>query len=109
MSLIHSHFGPAAATRLILAASWVLAGCTFAEVVVKTEQLNPADRAWKFKQIPGPSKSVIAEGAKITVEGNQLEPAAGRAEVLGNGKLANDAYEISEAALLANDNGNDGT
>src|SRR6478609_640309 len=109
MSLIPSPFGPAAATRLILAASWALVGCTFAEVSVKTEQLNPADPAWKFKQIPGPSKSDIAEGAKITVEGNQLESTAGRADVLVDGKIASDPAEVSEAALLANDNGNDGT
>src|SRR5688572_2132952 len=75
------------ATHLLLAASWVFASSVFAEVSVKTEQLNPADPAWKFKQIPGPSKSDIAGGAKITVEGNQLEAGAGRAEVLVNGKL----------------------
>src|SRR4026209_1160935 len=108
MSLIHSHLGPVAATRLILAASWALAGCTFAEVSVKSEQLNPADRAWKFKQIPGPSKSDIAEGSKITVEGSQLEPSAGSAAVVVNGKLANDPYEVTEFSLLANDNANDG-
>src|SRR6478752_9903922 len=78
-------------------------------VTVRVEQLNPADRAWKFKKIPGPSKSDIAEGAKITVEGNQLESTAGRADVLVNGKLPNDPYDVSEAAVLANDNGNDGT
>src|SRR6478752_1485942 len=109
MSLIHSNIGPATATRLILAASWALVGCAFAEVSVKTEQLNPANRAWKFKSIPGPSKSDIAEGAKITVEGSQLESSAGSAAVLVNGKLTNDPYEVSEAALFANDNANDGT
>src|SRR6478735_779082 len=109
MSLIPSPFGPAAATRLILAASWALVGCAFAEVSVKTEQINPANRAWKFKNIPGPSKSDIAEGAKITVEGNTLESSAGSAAVLVNGKLTNDPYEVSEAALLTNDNANDGT
>ncbi|HEX7261032.1 MAG TPA: hypothetical protein VF258_04400 [Luteolibacter sp.] len=108
MSRIHSHSGPAAAC-ILLAASWALAGSALAEISVKTEQLNPADRTWKFKQIPGPSKSDIAEGAKITVEGNQLEPTAGRAEVLVNGKLTNDPFEISEEALLANDNSNDGS
>src|SRR5688572_24973413 len=50
------------ATHLLLAASWVFASSVFAEVSVKTEQLNPADPAWKFKQIPGPSKSDIAGG-----------------------------------------------
>ncbi len=106
ISPIHSHL---TSTTAIILASWALAGGAFAEVVVKFEQLNPANPAWKFKQIPGPSKSDIAEGAKITVEGNQLESTAGSAAVLVNGKLANDAYEVTEAALLANDNGNDGT
>ncbi len=109
MSLVHSRSGAVAATRLLFAASWALAACAFAEVSVKTEQLNPADRAWKFKNIPGPSKSDVAEGAKITVEGSQLEPTAGRAEVLVNGKLTNDSYEVAEFALQANDNGDDGS
>jgi alpha-mannosidase len=85
-----------------------LATPVFAEVSVKSEQLNPADLAWKFKRISGPSKSDIAQNAKITVEGNQLEEGAGPATVLANGRLPNNPLELTEEALLTNANANDG-
>jgi hypothetical protein len=86
-----------------------LASSAVAEVTIKSEQLSPADPAWKFKRIPGPSKSDIAQNAKITVEGNQLEEAAGPAAVLTNGRLPNNPLELTEEALLSNANGNDGS
>ena len=44
-------------------------------MVVKFEQLNPADPAWKFKTIPGASKSDIGSNAAVSVIGNQLDAA----------------------------------
>jgi hypothetical protein len=55
---------------MIALAVFGLATAASGEVMVKTEQLNPADPAWKFKTIPGPSKSDIAEGMKVTLVGN---------------------------------------
>ena len=37
----------------MVGASLLLAPVAFAEVTIKTEQLNPADPAWKFKTILG--------------------------------------------------------
>jgi alpha-mannosidase len=78
------------------------------EIIVKTEQINPADPAWKFKTIPGPSKSDIATDAKVTIVGNQFEPAGGDGAVLVNGRLPNDSLDLSEEALLSNSNADGG-
>ncbi|MFI5382096.1 MAG: glycosyl hydrolase-related protein [Tepidisphaerales bacterium] len=87
-----------------LAMAWAVS----AEVVVKSEQLNPADPAWKFKTIPGPSKSDLAAGAKVTLAGNQFEPTGGDGSVLVNGRLPGDSLDLSEEALLTNANANGG-
>jgi len=87
----------------------MLTAATFAEVTVKTEQLNPADPTWKFKTIPGPSKSDIARGASVTIDGNQWDPAGGKGLVLVNGRLPSDPNELSEEAFLSNGNANDGS
>jgi hypothetical protein len=87
----------------------LMASATFAEVTVKTEQLNPADRMWKFKSIPGPSKTDIAQGATVTVTGNQWEPSAADGAALVNGRVPNDSLDLIEEALFSNANGNDGT
>ena len=76
--------------------------------VVKTEQLNPADPAWKFKTIPSPSKSDLATGAKVSMAGNQFEPAGADGSVLVNGRLPDDSLDLSEEALLSNANANGG-
>jgi len=39
---------------------------------VKTEQINPAAPDWRFKTIPGPSKSDIAAGAKVALYGKPV-------------------------------------
>ena len=57
---------------MIRLATLCLATAAFGVVTVKTEQLNPADPAWKFKTIPGPSKSDIAQGAKVTQESSHV-------------------------------------
>ena len=79
-----------------------------AEVTVKSEHLNPADPAWKFKTIPRPSKSDIAAGAKVTLVGNQWESQGGDGSVLVNGRLPNDSLDLSEEALLTNANADGG-
>jgi hypothetical protein len=79
-----------------------------ASPVVKTEHLNPATPAWKFKTLPMPSKSDLAAGAKVTLAGNQFEPAAAAGEVLVNGRLPDDSLDLSEAALLSNANAEGG-
>jgi hypothetical protein len=76
--------------------------------VVKTEQVNPADPAWKFKNIPRPSKSDLATGAKVSMAGNQFEPAGADGSVLVNGRLPDDSLDLSEEALLSNANSNGG-
>src|SRR5207244_2653661 len=81
----------------------------FADVTVKTEQLNPAVRAWRFKSIPGPSQSDVAQGAKVTVTGNQFESSAADGAALVNGRVPNDSLDLTEEALFSNANGNDGT
>lgn len=93
----------------LLSASLAMGSTAFAEVTVKTEQLNPADPAWNFKTIPRPSKSDIAAGAKVMAVGNQFEPAAGDGAVLVNGVLPNDSLDLSEEALLSNANTNGGS
>jgi hypothetical protein len=89
--------------------SFVLVSAALAEVTVKTEQLNPADPAWSFKSLPRPSKSDIAAGAKVTMAGNQFEPAGADGAVLVNGVLPNDSLELSEEAWLSNGNTNNGS
>ncbi len=81
----------------------------FAEVTVKTEQINPASPTWSFKNIPGPSKSDIAQGAKVSLVGNQWEPAGGDGSILVNGRLPNDPLDLSEEAFLPNANANGGS
>ena len=71
------------------------------EVVVRTEQLNPADPAWKFKTIPCPSKSDIAHGATVTLAGNQFDPLGGDGSVLVNGHLPNDPLDLREEAFFS--------
>ena len=63
---------------LLFAGSLVLVLLTSANasVIVKFEQLNPADPGWKFKSVPGPSKSDIGSSAKVTVVGNEVDPQA---------------------------------
>ena len=79
-----------------------------AAVEVTREQLNPADPTWAFKTIPRPSKSDIAAGAKVTMVGNQFEPAGSDGSVLVNGVLPDNSLDLSEEALLSNANSNGG-
>ena len=83
----------------------LLCSSAFAAVTVKTEQLNPADAAWKFKTIPGPSKSDIASGATVTLYGNQWEPVAADGSVLVNGRVPSDSLDLTEAAILSGTEG----
>lgn len=75
---------------------------------VRTEQLNPADPAWRFKTLPLPSKSDLATGAQVTMAGNRFEPAAADGSVLVNGRLPEDSLDLTEAALLSNANADGG-
>ena len=79
-----------------------------AEIQVKYEQLNPANPAWKFKTIPGPSRSDIASGAKVRLVGNQFEPAGADGSVLVNGVVPSDSLDLTEEALLSNGNSDGG-
>ncbi len=87
----------------------MMATAAFAQVTVKTEQLNPASPTWSFKTIPGPSKSDIAQGAKVTIVGNQWEPAGGDGSVLVNGSLPSTPDDLSEEAFLPNNNASGGS
>ncbi|MEO5715161.1 MAG: hypothetical protein ABIT37_16905 [Luteolibacter sp.] len=73
----------------------------FAEVSVKTEQLKPGDATWKFKGIPGPSKSDIAEGAEITRTAGNLDPSSATVEMLINGKLPAGPGDLPQCAFFA--------
>jgi alpha-mannosidase len=94
----------------------VLATGAGAEVVVRTEQIfvPPPNRLeapvplWEFGEVPRPSKSDIAEGARVTVTSNRLEAAGADASVLVNGRLPNNPLDLTEGVLLSNDNGDDG-
>src|SRR5512133_3292391 len=93
--------------RLFLAClSFVLAATARAEVAVRIEQLNPADPGWKFKTIPGPSKSDMAQGAVVTLAGNEWHVGGGGGAALVNGRLPEDPSELSEEAWLSNGNTN---
>lgn len=79
----------------------------FAEVIIKSEQLNPADSTWKFRTIPGPSRSDLAQGAIVTLTGNEWHAGGGGAALV-NGRLPDDSLELNEEAWLSNVNTNDG-
>lgn len=82
---------------------------SFADVVVKTEQLNPATPEWKFKSIPRPSKSDVATGCTVALVGSQFEPAAADGSVLVNGAVPEDSLDLTEAALLTNGDASNGS
>ena len=82
----------------------LLGGAAAASVSVKSEQVNPAEPTWKFKTIPGPSKSDIAQHAKVTLSGNQWADGGGDGAVLVNGLLPESPNALAEEAFLANDN-----
>ena len=92
----------------LIGAAWILASTAAADVVITSEQLNPADPVWRFKRIPRPSKSDLAAGATLKMVGNEFEPAAGDGSVLVNGIMPGDSLELNEGALLSNSNTNDG-
>lgn len=79
-----------------------------AAVSVQTEQLNPADPEWAFKTIPRPSKSDVAQGAKVAVVGNEWHPGGG-GKALVNGRLPTHPNELIEEGWLHNGNTNDGS
>jgi alpha-mannosidase len=80
-----------------------------AEVTIRSEQLNPADPLWAFATVPRPSKSDLAQGARVTLEGNQWHPESGQGSVLVNGRLPADPVELSEEGFLANNNASNGS
>ncbi len=87
--------------------AWAASAC--AGAVVRTEHLNPADPAWTFKVVPGPSRSDAAQGARVTLEGNQWHAGGGGGAALVNGRLPQNPGELAEEAWLSNDNTADGT
>ena len=72
-----------------------------AAVDIKCERLNPTDPAWKFKTIPGPSKSDVAQAATVTVPVGDLHAAGGEAGVLTDGKVAASPSNLSQVTFLA--------
>ncbi len=91
-----------------LGVSVLLTAAAFADVTVRTEQVNPTDPAWSFKTIPRPSKSDLAAGARVTLAGNEFEQGGADGAVLVNGVLPTDSLDLSEEALLNNRNANGG-
>ena len=93
----------------LLSVMLATASASYADVEVKTEQLNPASLQWEFKDVPGPSKSDVAENAKVTISGNQWEPAGGDGSVLLNGRMPSDIFDLSEENMLSNANADGGS
>ena len=81
----------------------------YANIEVRTEQLNPASLEWRFKDVPRPSKSDVAQEAKVTLSGNSREPAAADCSVLVNGRMPSDSLDLSEGNLLSNANADGGS
>ncbi|MCD6394199.1 MAG: glycoside hydrolase family 97 N-terminal domain-containing protein, partial [Planctomycetes bacterium] len=89
---------------IILAAVSII----YADVEVKTEQLNPADAAWKFKTIVAPSKSDIALDADFSVAENKLATVGARTDKLSDGELSMKADDLSTVVFLSNDSSDKG-
>jgi hypothetical protein len=68
---------------------------------VRTGHLMPGDTAWKFKSIPSPSMSDIAQGALVTQVAGSLDAAAAPLGVLVNGKLPDQPRNLSQTAFFA--------
>ena len=92
-----------------MSAMLLIPTASFAGVIVKTEQLNPVDPTWKFKTISGPSRSDIAQNAKVTVMGNQTDAQSTPPEALVNGRVPSAASDLTECVFLTNDNANAGS
>jgi alpha-mannosidase len=89
--------------RTILTISSLLAAhsALTAAPVIKAEQLKPTDPAWKFKTIPGPSKSDVAQNALIAVTAGGIDNASARPDVLANGKLPANPKDLTQCVLFA--------
>ena len=88
----------------LVSASWILASVALGEVSIKTEQIRPAEPAWKFKTIPGPSKSDAANGAKVTFVDNAADPQSGDPLVLTDGELPRSGGATPGFAFFSNGN-----
>jgi alpha-mannosidase len=88
----------------LLALGVLPAMTALAEVSVQHEHLSTASPRWDFQLVPRPSKSDLASGAKVTLVGNQFEPAGADGSVLVNGVVPNDSLDLTEEALLSNAN-----
>ncbi len=93
---------------LVIVIMLAVASASYADVEVKTEQLNPADAEWAFKAIPGPSKSDIASDAQFRIVGNKLAHSGAQLEALSDGELAGSGNHFSEVVFFHNDNRNKG-
>ncbi|HEX7261029.1 MAG TPA: hypothetical protein VF258_04385, partial [Luteolibacter sp.] len=72
-----------------------------ASPVVKSELLKPGDASWKFKDIPGPSKSDCAQDVDITCTAGNPDPASAPLGMLVNGKLPPGPSDLSQSAFFA--------
>jgi hypothetical protein len=80
-----------------------------AAVTVKTEHLNPANALWQFKTIAGPSKSDVAQNAKITVTANQFEGQGASPAALVNGRVPTAPDNLAEQVFFSNANADGGS
>lgn len=72
-----------------------------AEVSIRVEQLKPDATAWKFKSLPGPSESDLAQGAVVTCAAGSLDGASAMTDVLVNGKLPEKPKDLTQAGFLS--------
>jgi alpha-mannosidase len=91
---------------LLFSNPWKTAEATPA---VSVEQLNPATADWAFRNVPRPSKSDAAGGAKVSFVGNESEPAGMGPEVLTDGLLPSSGGKVQGFAFFSNANADPGS
>ena len=89
--------------RVLLSIILAVVSVIYADIEVKTEQLNPADPMWNFKTIAGPSKSDIASDAQFKIVENKIATQGRQLEVLSDGKLASSGDDLKKVVFLDND------
>jgi alpha-mannosidase len=89
-------------THLCIAAIAFITTAAFAETKVTAEYGEIRDGAWKLPSITEPSKSDLAQNAKITVTAGQLHADGAPVTALNDGIVGNSGGEPSDAVFFAN-------
>jgi alpha-mannosidase len=91
-------------TKLLLAivAATLIAAGVDAKTIVNAEYGEIQDGAWKFPAITGPSKSDLAQNAKITVTAGQLHADGAPVTGLDDGIIGNSGGDPAQAVFFSN-------